>query len=98
MALIGPSRVTEILINVFFPFAFHVDPSRWTGYRNLPGSLANRRVETAALRLFGDDPRARELLKFAALQQGLLQIHEDYCQQDATDCAHCRFPAQLAQW
>jgi Protein of unknown function (DUF2851) len=98
MALVGESRVTEMLVNVFFPLAFHADPRRWIGYRNLPATLTNRRVEVAALRLFGDNPRGRTLLKHAAIQQGLLQVYEDFCLQDASDCAHCRFPDQLAKW
>ena len=98
MALIGESRVTEMLANVFFPLAIHADPKRWIGYKNLPATLGNRRVEIAALRLFGDSPRGAELMKSAAIQQGLLQIYEDYCLQDASDCARCRFPTQLAQW
>lgn len=99
MALVGGTRVTEMLANVFFPFAFSEDSSRWIGFKNLPASLSNRRVEIAALRLFGpDSDRANELLRSAAVQQGLLQIYEDFCQHDASDCARCRFPGQLAKW
>ncbi len=64
-----------------------------------PGEhVSNQRVEVAALRLFADSPRAAEFLKFAALQQGLLQIYEDFCLRDVSDCAHCPFPRQLAHW
>jgi hypothetical protein len=99
MALVGETRVTEMLANVFFPLAFAEDSSRWLGFKNLPATLSNRRVEIAAVRLFGpDSPRARHLLQSAAVQQGLLQVYEDFCQQDASDCAACRFPTQLAKW
>jgi len=99
MALIGETRVTEMLANVFFPLAFAEDSSRWLGFKNLPATLTNRRVEIAAIRLFGaDNPRARHLLQSAAIQQGLLQVYEDFCQQDASDCASCRFPTQVAKW
>ena len=98
MALIGDSRAAEMLANVFFPLAISRDEARWIGFKNLRASLTNQRVEIAALRLFGDSPRAREFLKFAALQQGLLQIYEDFCARDASDCARCPFPRQLAQW
>lgn len=99
MALLGESRVTEMLANVFFPLAFAEDSSRWIGFKNLPAGMSNRRVELAALRLFGlDSARANLLLKSAANQQGLLQIYEDFCQQDASDCLRCRFPEQLARW
>jgi hypothetical protein len=77
MALVGETRVTEMLANVFFPLAFAEDSSRWLGFKNLPAALTNRRVEIAAVRLFGpDSPRARHLLQSAAVQQGLLQVYE----------------------
>ena len=98
MALVGTSRVTEMLANVFFPLAIAADATRWTGFKNLRAPLTNQRVEIAALRLFADSPRAAEFLKHAALQQGLLQIYEDFCLRDLSDCAHCPFPRQLAQW
>jgi hypothetical protein len=60
--------------------------------------LSNRRVETAAQRLFAGRDIARALLRSAAMQQGLLQIYEDFCQRDASDCARCLFPQQLAKW
>ena len=98
MALVGASRVTEMLANVFFPLAIAADPTRWTGFKTLRAPLANQRVEVAALRLFADSPRAAEFLKFAALQQGLLQVYEDFCLRDASDCEQCPFPRQLAGW
>jgi hypothetical protein len=98
MALAGQSRVTEMLANVFFPLAILGDPRRWSDYAKLPAASSNRRVETAAIRLFGGMPAARDLLKTAARQQGLLQIYEDFCMHDNTDCAECLFPKQVAQW
>ena len=98
MALVGDSRVTEMLVNVFFPLAIAADPQRTIGFKNLPATLHNRRVEIAALRLFGESPLGTALLKNAAMQQGLLQIYEDFCMRDATDCAACLFPRQLAKW
>jgi hypothetical protein len=98
MALVGESRVTEMLANVFFPLAIAHDETRWVGFKNLRAPLTNRRAEVAALRLFGESPRQREFLKWAALQQGLLQIYEDFCLRDASDCTRCLFPSQLAKW
>lgn len=98
MALVGDSRVTDMLVNVFFPLAMTSNPDRAIGFKNLPAPLANRRVEVAALRLFGDQPLAATLLKSAAMQQGMLQIYEDFCMRDATDCAACLFPHQLGKW
>ncbi len=98
MALVGESRVTEMLANVFFPLALAADATRWAGFKNLRAPLANQRVQIAALRLFADSPRAAEFLKFTALQQGLLQVYEDFCVRDVSDCAQCLFPRQLAGW
>lgn len=98
MALVGESRVTEMLANVFFPIGITADASRWAEFRKLPAPLGNRRVETSALRLFGGAPPDPKFLRSAAIQQGLLQIYEDFCQRDATDCEQCLFPTQLAKW
>src|SRR5204863_1815245 len=80
MALIGDSRVADILANVLFPFWVAHDagsstrPSTpvWAEYAKLSAQLSNRRLETAATRLFGNDPRRNQLLKTVAHQQGLL--------------------------
>jgi Protein of unknown function (DUF2851) len=106
MALIGESRVADILANVLFPFwvAHDAEPSSppntrlWAEYAKLPAHLSNRRLETAATRLFGNDPRQQKFLKTVAHQQGLLQIYEDFCMQDNSDCAQCPFPEQMAKW
>jgi hypothetical protein len=98
MALIGESRVADILANVLFPFWLAEDIDAWTEYAKLPARLSNRRLETAATRLFGSDPRRAQFLKTVAHQQGLLQIYEDFCMQDNSDCAQCPFPEQMAKW
>jgi hypothetical protein len=98
MALIGESRVIEMLANVFFPLAIATQPGRWECFRQLRAPLANQRVEVAALRLFGDSPLGPSLLKSVAMQQGLLQVYEDFCQRDASECEQCTFPSQLAKW
>jgi len=98
MALIGESRVAEILANVLFPFWLSEDADIWHEYAQLPARLSNRRLETAATRLFGNDPRHKQFLRTIANQQGLLQIYEDFCMRDNSDCAQCRFPEQMAKW
>ena len=112
MALIGESRIAEILANVLFPFWLAEDAdsstplplrragrtSLWPQYAKLPARLSNRRLETAATRLFGSDPRRLLFTKTVAHQQGLLQIYEDFCMQDNSDCAHCPFPEQMRKW
>lgn len=98
MALIGDARVADILANVVFPFWRVEDHDVWSEYAKLPARLTNRRVETAATRLFGDDPRRRDFTRTVAHQQALLQIYEDFCLQDNSDCTQCPFPEQMAKW
>jgi hypothetical protein len=99
LALIGEARSTEMLANVFFPLIIAARPERWTEYEKLPAALTNRRVETAAARLFGEDESRRaKWLKMAVFQQGLLQIYEDFCLQDNSDCEHCTFPERVGRF
>lgn len=98
MALIGESRATELLANVFYPFAISVGQNVWNDFAKLPARLSNRPLATGATRLFGDDPRGAQFLKSVAHQQGLLQIYEDFCLQDNSDCAQCPFPEQMQKW
>jgi len=98
MALIGESRVADILANVLFAFWLSEDSEVWPEYAQLPARLSNRRLETAATRLFGNDPRRTQFVRTVAYQQGLLQIYEDFCMQDNSDCAQCPFPEQMAKW
>lgn len=98
MALIGESRAAEILANVFYPFALSEGREIWSQFSKMPARLSNRRLATGATRLFGDDPRRAEFLKTVAHQQGLLQIYEDFCLQDNSDCAQCPFPEQMKKW
>lgn len=98
MALIGESRIAEIFANVLFPFWLNDDVDLWSEYAKLPARLTNRRVETGATRLFGDDSRRKQFLKTLAHQQGLLQIYEDFCLPDNSDCAQCPFPEQMQKW
>ncbi len=98
MALVGDSRIADILANVLFPFFLAGSKDVWREYEKLPAKLSNRRLETGATRLFGNDPRRPLFLKTVAHQQGLLQIYEDFCLQDNSDCAQCPFPEQMQKW
>lgn len=98
MALVGETRITEILANIVLPFRQLQARDVWPDYAQLPARLTNRRIETGAARLFGDDPRRGRFLRTVARQQGLLQIYEDFCLQDDSDCAQCPFPEQMRKW
>jgi len=98
LAIVGESRAAEILANVVFPFFIAEGRDVWTEFSKLPARLSNRRLATGATRLFGDDVRRGQFLKSVAHQQGLLQIYEDFCMQDNSDCAQCPFPEQMQKW
>jgi Protein of unknown function (DUF2851) len=98
MALVGASRIAEILANVLLPYFLAEGAEVWAAYEKLPARLSNRRLETGATRLFGGDPRRPRFTKTIAHQQGLLQIYEDFCLQDNSDCAQCPFPEQMRKW
>jgi hypothetical protein len=98
MALVGESRVADILANVVYPFEFSSGRDVWSEFSKLPARLSNRRLATGATRLFGNDPRYAQFLKTITHQQGLLQIYEDFCLQDNSDCAQCPFPEQMQKW
>ena len=63
MALVGDSRIADILANVVFPFLLSQGKEIWSAFGKLPAELSNRRLETGATRLFGDDPRRSLFLK-----------------------------------
>ena len=91
-------QAAEILANVVLPFRQLRGHVVWPDYAQLSARLTNRRLETGAARLFGDDPRRSRFLRTVAQQQGLLQIYEDFCLQDDSDCAQCPFPEQMQRW
>ena len=98
LALVGETRITEILANVILPWREFQGRPAWNDYIALPARLTNRRIETGALRLFGNDPRRPQFLRSLGQHQGLLQIYEDFCLQDDSDCAQCPFPEQMRKW
>jgi hypothetical protein len=98
LALIGGTRVQEILANVAYPLLVPEDPKLWEEYKELPAMLDNQKVRRAALRLFGENERAALFQKRLFQQQGLLQIYEDYCLEDDSACEECPFPEKLKNW
>lgn len=98
IALIGGTRVQEMLANVVYPLLVSEDAKLWDEYKQLLALLDNQKVRRATLRLFGDSPRAADFSKRLFHQQGLLQIYEDYCLEDDSACAECSFPEKLKEW
>ncbi len=98
MKLIGKTRVAEILGNIHYPVAVAADTARWDDYKSLRAELGNEKIERALIRLFGKREDAVKLVRRVYQQQGLLQVYDDFCLADESDCEDCPFPEQLAKW
>ncbi len=100
LVLVGKDRARDILGNLLFPLAVVNSPERnWARYAKLPAVDSNESLRRAILRLFGEESaRGKSFSKRYYQQQALLQIYSDFCLEDASECADCPFPEQLAQW
>jgi hypothetical protein len=87
VALLGSERAAELLVNVFLPAA-----GDWETLLRMRAPERNRRSRIAAARLLAQRPDVHALLGDAVNQQGMLQLYEDFCSRDATDCIGCPFP------
>ena len=99
MALLGGTRISDMLANVIYPWLIRERELLWKSYCRKTAPLDNEKTKRAALRLFG--PRidlAETHTRHLFQQQALLQIYQDFCCCDASDCVACPFPEQLQQW
>ena len=87
LALLGNERATELLVNVFLPAA-----GDWDTLLRMRAPERNRRSRISAARLLPERPDAHALMGSAVNQQGMLQLYEDFCSRDASDCMGCPFP------
>ena len=93
-ALIGQSRITDFLVNHLFPY--DDTPQSWEQYLRIRQSSIPHGVERTAGLLFGERNELKSHLRYAYVQQALLQIDSDFCASNI--CQDCAFPAQLCQW
>lgn len=98
VALIGGTRVQEVLANVCYPLLVPERAELWEEFKQLPALLDNQKVRRASLRLFGESAPAAQFQRRLFHQQGLLQVYEDYCLEDDSACAECPFPEKLKEW
>ncbi len=99
LALVGCDRSREILLNVIGPAALHNDPGVLGRLGHIRPGARSRTVDIACRRLFGDrQDLAKRALGSALAEQGLIQIFEDFCRQDASNCERCRFPELATKW
>lgn len=98
MALVGGTRSKEILANIAYPLVVPHNEAAWDGYCALRGTLENEKSRRAVIRLMGRRPDAAEFTGFVYQQQALLQVYDDFCMDDESDCDDCLFPEQLRTW
>lgn len=98
IALFGRSQASELLANHLIPLALHRDAVPFSAYAKLGGGVPNEKVKRCALRLFGSLEAAAPWLKRTYQHQALLQVYQDFCLEDFSDCTNCPFPEQLSQW
>lgn len=91
--LLGPERVSDLLVNAFIPAA-----EDWPAFCGWKVSNFNIRCRIAAARLLPGRPGIGRLFRSAVLVQGLLELHDAFCRRDLSDCVGCPFPEQLADW
>lgn len=91
---LGARFLAALMANVIVPYAIArgavKDVPRW-----LPPECANGVTRLAAFRLFGRDHNPALYSGNGVLQQGLIQIHRDYCLAAHPDCVACRLVAEL---
>lgn len=98
VALFGRAQALELIANHLAPLALHEDGMSYTAYSRLRNSAANDRVKRCGLRLFGSAKAAQPWMRRVCHHQALLQVYQDFCLEDFSDCKDCPFPEQLAQW
>jgi len=96
--LLGGGRIEEFFINTLFPLAIAEKKTSWSSYAKIRGGTPNQKVKRCCERLFGSLEAAQPFLKFAWQHQALLQIYQDFCLEDLSDCENCPFPEQLSQF
>ncbi|HEY8901575.1 MAG TPA: DUF2851 family protein [Chthoniobacterales bacterium] len=75
-ALVGPERLRDILLNVFYPQAISRTEDAWDAFVRESGPVPATIMRATADRFFEDAlPRS---LREAVLQQGLLQLERDH--------------------
>lgn len=98
VAVFGRSHALELVANHLAPLAIFEGGMSFRSYQKLRNSAANDKVKRCALRLFGSLKAAQPWTRRVCHQQALLQVYQDFCLEDLSDCNACPFPEQLTQW
>lgn len=98
VALFGRAQALELIANHLAPLAMHENGMTYQSYYKLRNSAANEKVRRCGLRLFGSAKAAQPWTRRVCHHQALLQVYQDFCLEDFSDCDDCPFPEQLLQW
>jgi len=99
LALMGKDRISELMMNHILPRQIAEDnQGAWKMYCAIPAPAVNEKVKRAHYRLFGDRKDAKQVLLKSWHHQALLQIYQDFCLVDTSDCESCAFPEQLSRF
>ncbi|MEY3896238.1 MAG: hypothetical protein RLZZ214_1758, partial [Verrucomicrobiota bacterium] len=98
VALFGRTQALELIANHLAPLAMHEDGMTFQHYFKLRNSAANEKVKRCGLRLFGSAKAAQPWMRRVSHHQALLQVYQDFCLEDFSNCDDCPFPEQLLQW
>ena len=97
IALLGESRAAAILTNVVLPFAAAEEALPNGVLEHLPPEDLAAPMRLTALHLFGRDHNPALYADSGLLQQGLLQIHLDYCLNAKPGCEACTLCTALRE-
>lgn len=98
VSLSGRARALELVANHLAPVAMREGGMTWRSYYKLRHSSPNDKVKRCAIRLFGSLKAAEPWTRRVCHHQALLQVYQDFCLEDFSDCHDCPFPEQLTQW
>ena len=98
VAVFGRSHALELVANHLAPLAMLEEGMSFRSYQKLRNSAPNDKVKRCALRLFGSLKAAQPWTRRVCHHQALLQVYQDFCLEDFSDCSDCPFPEQLLQW
>ena len=99
LVLMGADRLRDFQINHLLPEMLAADDVHaWRSYLKIPAPSVSEKVDKASTRLFRDTKKRKMYLKYAWQHQALLQVYQDFCLRDFSDCEDCPFPEQLAHW
>lgn len=95
LALLGPSRIAAIVTNVVVPLRLAEGrlPPGFLAF--LPPEQVSAPMRRTAARLLGRDHAPGLFRRSGLRQQGLLQIHQDFCLNAREGCARCALPGNL---